>query len=192
MEDLTKTSPVFKMFQENETLMRRFLRRFMSNSHDIEDICQETILRALEAEKSRNIREPRAFLFGVTKNIIRKKLDKESKNLIDFIEDFTPQGYITNELSVEEYVDGRQRMIIFTEAVATLPEQCQRVFLLKKVYGYSHKEIARQLDISVSTVEKHAATGLRRCSEYMQKQGGLKAAESTSKSVTRCIDQVER
>lgn len=166
---VSKDSPIFEMFRENETLLKKFLRRFVSNIHDIEDICQETILRALEAEKSRQIIEPRAFLFGVTKNIVRKKLDKESKTIIKFIEDFTPQEYVTDEPSVEEHIDSRKQMLTFTEAVATLPQQCQRVFVLKKVYGYSHKEIARQLGISISTVEKHVATGLKRCNEYIHK-----------------------
>ena len=142
----------------------------MSNMHDIEDVCQETILRALEAERSREIHDPRAFLFGVTKNIVRKKLDKESRTVIDFIVDFTPQEYVDNKPSVEECIDSRQKMHIFTEAVSTLPQQCQRVFVLKKVYGYSHKEIAGQLNISTSTVEKHVATGLKRCDDYMQKK----------------------
>jgi RNA polymerase sigma factor (sigma-70 family) len=166
------SSPVFKMFQENETILKRFLRRFMSNFHDVEDICQETILRALEAEKSREINEPRAFLFGVTKNIVRKKLDKESRTVIDFIEDFTPQEYLAEEPGVEETIDSRRQMQIFTAAVATLPQQCQRVFVMKKVYGYSHKEIAKQLGISISTVEKHVATGLKRCGDYMDKKQG--------------------
>lgn len=184
-KNTSETSPIFRMFQENETILRKFLRRFTSNAHDIEDICQETILRALEAEKSRDIREPRAFLFGVTKNIVRKKLDKESKTLIDFIEDFTPQEYITDEPSIEDSIDSRQRMLVFAEAVARLPRQCQRVFTLKKVYGYSHKEIARQLGISISTVEKHAATGLKRCSEYMQRKMEPRLADTASIKVSR-------
>ena len=166
----SEASPIFRMFQDNETILRKYLRRFMSNVHDIEDICQETILRALEAEKIREIHNPRAFLFGVTKNIVRKKLDKESRSIIDFIVDFTPWENINNEPSVEECIDSRQKMYLFTEAVSTLPQQCQRVFVLKKVYGYSHKEIAGQLNISISTVEKHVATGLKRCDEYMQKK----------------------
>ena len=181
--NLSEASRVFRKFQENETSIRKFVRRFSSNVHDIEDICQETILRALEAEKSREIREPRAFLFGVAKNIVRKKLDKDSKSLIDFIEDFTPQGYISNGPTIEECIDDRQRMVLFAEAVATLPRQCQRVFVLKKVYGYSHKEIAKKLGISISTIEKHAAAGLKRCSKYMQKKMAPEIGDAPSDRV---------
>ena len=146
------------------------MRRFTSNAHDIDDICQETILRALEAEKSREIHEPRAFLFGVTRNVVRKRLDKEARSVIDFVADFTPQEYCSGEPSLDDVLDERQRMLLFMEAVTTLPPQCQRVFVMKKVYGYSHKEIAAELGISISTIEKHVAAGLRRASDYMQQK----------------------
>lgn len=163
-------SRVFRVFRNNENAIKKFLWRYVSSRHEIEDITQETILRALQAEKSREIREPRAFLFGVAKNIVRKELYKKSKNLIDFIEDFDNEQNFSYEVDAEGAVDTRRQLILFWEAVATLPPQCQRVFVLKKVYGYSHKEIARRLNISVSTVEKHAAAGLRRCSDHMTKK----------------------
>ncbi|MGF1543048.1 MAG: RNA polymerase sigma factor [Parvularculaceae bacterium] len=161
---------VFRAFRENENVIRRFIRRYVSNRHDIEDITQETILRALQAEKSREIREPRAFLFGIAKNVVRKELQKKSQNLIVLIEDFDERKDEVSAASAEAGIDARQRLIVFWEAVASLPPQCQRVFVLKKVYGYSHKEIASRLNISVSTVEKHAASGLRRCSDHMAKR----------------------
>ncbi|TQV89580.1 RNA polymerase sigma factor [Aliikangiella coralliicola] len=161
-------SRIYNVFLENEVIIKRFLRRYSSNSHDIEDISQETILRALDAEKNREIQQPKAFLFGVAKNIARKSLEKKSQSLIDFIEDFGDKEYLSNEPSIDESIDSRKRMLIFWEAVSVLPSQCQKVFVLKKVHGYSHKEIAKNLEISISTVEKHVATGLKRCSEYME------------------------
>jgi RNA polymerase sigma-70 factor (ECF subfamily) len=151
-------------------VLKGFLRRFVSSDHDIEDICQETVTRALEAERSREIKEPRAFLFGVARNVVRKRLDKQSRSLIDFVDDFSSDHFESGEPSIEQHLDGRQRMLMFTASVATLPRQCQRVFILKKVYGYSHKEIAAKLEISVSTVEKHAAAGLKRCMDEMEKR----------------------
>ncbi|MCB1679071.1 MAG: RNA polymerase sigma factor [Halioglobus sp.] len=163
-------SGIASIFWRNEAPLKRFVRRFTSNHHDVDDICQETITRALEAEREREISEPQAFLYGVARNIVRKRLDKQSRSLIDFIADFNPDNYLYNEPPVEERIDSRQRMLLFMEAAKTLPGQCQRVFVLKKVYGYAHKEIARELGISVSTVEKHVAAGLKRCLEFMQKQ----------------------
>lgn len=174
MENKTRTSGrtrgssrVFGAFQDNESILRRFLRRFVSSRHDVDDICQEVVLRALEAEKAKQIQEPRAFLFGVARNVVRKGLDKKSRSLVDFVDDVAPYECVDDMPTPEDQLDAQQRMLIFGQAVATLPSQCQKVFLMKKVYGYSHKEIAKKLDISVSTVEKHASAGLRRCSDYM-------------------------
>jgi len=179
-DKLPAKSRMFKAIMENETMLRGFLRRFTSSSHDIDDITQETFLRALKAEKTQEIHEPKAFLFGIARNVARKELDKKSKSLIDFIEDFGSREYISNEPSLEESVDGRERMLLFSEAVATLPAQCQKVFVLKKVYGYSHQEIAKKLGISTSTTEKHVAAGLKRCSEFMDRAMKGKDAKTTS------------
>ncbi len=151
-------------------MLKGFLRRFVSSDQDIEDICQETVTRALEAERTREIREPRAFLFGVARNVVRKQLDRQSRSLIDFVGDFSSDFTESGEPSIEQHLDSRQQMLLFTASVATLPPQCQRVFILKKVFGYSHKEIAAKLEISVSTVEKHAAAGLKRCMDEMEKR----------------------
>ena len=81
---VSSVSQIFNHFIDNESIIKKFLRRFSSNPHDIDDICQETILRALNAEKNRDIHEPRAFLFGVAKNVARKALDKKSKSFANF------------------------------------------------------------------------------------------------------------
>jgi DNA-binding NarL/FixJ family response regulator len=47
------------------------------------------------------------------------------------------------------------------------------------VYGYTQKEIAKELDISESTVEKHIAVGFKRCTIYM-----LKVAQNDSSTTT--------
>lgn len=42
-----------------------------------------------------------------------------------------------------------------------MPEKCREVFLLSRVENLSHKKIAEQLGISVSTVEKHVSKAVR-------------------------------
>jgi len=45
-------------------------------------------------------------------------------------------------------------------AIASLPEQCRKVFILSRKYELKNREIAEQLDISVKTVEKHISKAL--------------------------------
>ena len=76
-----------------------------------------------------------------------------------------------DQVTAEDVVEGRRKMAVFAEAIAALPPQCRRVFVLRKVQGLSQKDVARQLGLSVSTVEKHLATGLLKCSEYLRLRG---------------------
>jgi RNA polymerase sigma-70 factor (ECF subfamily) len=73
---------------------------------------------------------------------------------------------------VDDAVDGRERIRMLARAIAALPPQCAKVFILRKMQGLSQKEIAARLDISVRTVENHVALGLVRCKAYMRAHGG--------------------
>jgi len=160
-------SRIFGVFLANKGLIASVLRRYNLRNIDIEDATQETFLRALEAEKRKEIREPKRFLIGIAKNIARSELSRRSKLTHQLIDDLDPKSYTSDEPPVDEIVDSRHRMRVFGNAVLSLPPQCQKVFVLKHVYGASHKEIAAKLDIAVSTVEKHVALGLKRSREKM-------------------------
>ncbi len=57
----------------------------------------------------------------------------------------------------------RNQLQLVESALADLPEKCRRVLMLARVEGFSHREIADQLHISVSLVEKYQLSALRHC-----------------------------
>lgn len=171
---------MFDAFRNKEGYIRAFARRFFDDRATVEDICQETIARALEAEQSRHVDSPDAFLFGVARNVVRRQLDSQSRALVKFVEDFTPDDYESGSPSVEEVVDDRERMLQFMKSVLKLPPQCQRVFVLKKVYGHSHKEISAKLGISISTIEKHVVSAMKRCLADLERESGEEAVTRRS------------
>lgn len=172
-------SDVFSAFRKTERTLRSFVRRLIGDQTMVDDICQETIARALEVEKERHIDAPDRFLFGVARNVVRKQLDAQSRSLLQFVEDLATFDTEGQRPLLEQEIDDQQRMMLFAEAVRKLPVQCQRVFVLKKVYGYSHKEISAKLGISISTIEKHVAAGMKRCLDDLDNgarlQGGVTA-----------------
>ena len=156
---------LLKAFLEQEARLRGYLRRFTDSDQDIDDICQETMTRCLEAAKDREIRHPGAFLFGVARNVVRKRFERRSRSLLDFIADFAPDDHAADVRPLDDIMNEQERLRRYDEAIARLPPRCRRVFVMRKVYGYSHREIADMLNISVKTVENHVSTGLKRCSE---------------------------
>ncbi len=51
------------------------------------------------------------------------------------------------------------------EFARALPAECRQVFTLRKVYGYSGREIARRLGIPEHAVEEHLIQAARRCAQ---------------------------
>jgi RNA polymerase sigma factor (sigma-70 family) len=165
---------VYAAFIKHQIFLKKFLARFLSRPQDIEDVAQEAFLKAYRAEKKQAVRSPKSFLFQIAKNIALQELTKKSHLITDYIEDLAnPEvPYQTHRTgTLEDTVEAQDKLAVFCEAVASLPPQCRRTFLMRKVHGLSHREIAKSLGIAVSTVEKHQAIGLKRCSEYMRKKG---------------------
>ena len=143
--------------------------------HEIEDIVQETYVRICQFKPSTEVREPQALLFRIARNLA---LDHAKRAEARLTSTTAPEECENLKRLVDridetfERVASDQEFARFCEAVRQLPQQCRRVFVLKKVYGHSQKEIARELGLSESTVEKHIARGIRACADYMRLQQG--------------------
>ncbi len=163
-----KSSSVTEAFFKYESFLKRFLTRFLFRREDIEDVVQDTYLKAYSAEKKQVIQSPKAFLFRVARNTALKELTKKSRKIMDYIEDIDSSEVNYDEVSLEELAIARQKIGLFCQSALEMTPRCRRVFLMAKVYGFSYKEISAQLDISESMVEKHVAKGLKICHAYMQ------------------------
>jgi RNA polymerase sigma factor (sigma-70 family) len=159
-------------FLSVQTGLKQYLLRFLVRRQDIEDIVQETFLRAYESEKNQPIRSPRSFLFKVAKNLALSELDRKSTQLMSYVGDMESLPLVDRRPSVEDDIEQEQKLEACTVAIASLSKQCQRALVMRKVFGFSHKEIARRMDISVRTVEKHLAKALQRCQESVQAADG--------------------
>ncbi len=155
-------------FAQSKAELRRYIARFLRGA-DAEDALQEVFLRAYSAELQRPILMPRAYLFRVAKHVALNELARRRNSLATPIEDFPEQDVVgsSGQPGVEQDLEGRRRVALFTRAVASLPDQCRKVFVLKKVEGLSQAEIALRLGLSESTVEKHLAKGMLLTRDYM-------------------------
>jgi len=134
---------------------------------DIDDMVQETFLRAYHATQGREIDCPKAYLFQVAKTMAFKELSKKSRQLTDYLEEAV-ENDVDSTASLEDEVSAQQKVQLYCEAIAELPHQCRRVYLMRKVQALSHKAIAKELKITTSAVEKQIALGAERCKKYIE------------------------
>jgi RNA polymerase sigma-70 factor (ECF subfamily) len=172
-----QTTGIFQAFLQNESLLKRFLRRFLYKQEDIDEISQETFLRAYKATKGREIDSPKAYLFQVARSLAYSELSRKTRKLTDYLEDALEENAGTTD-SLEEEIAAHQKVSFFFDAIAELPPQCRRVFLMRKVQGMPHKAIAASLGIGASAVEKHIAIGTQRCKKYIETREGADNSRS--------------
>jgi len=183
-------SAVSASFLQHQSFLKKFLSRYLYNHQDIEDVAQETYLRAFNAEKKQIVSSPKAFLFRIAKNLALSELAKKSRQITDHIEGSVSPNVIYEEKSPEGQAQDREKLTTFIRSCHMMPVQCRKAFLLRKVYGFSHKEIAEQMGISVSTVEKHVASGLLRSSRFLIDRGH--ALENVSQLDNERRKQIKR
>ncbi len=157
------------LFISLRTALARAVSR-MVPPREVEDIVQETYVRVCQVENRDEIQYPRSFMLRIAQNLALDHLKKAETRLtvsLDGGDDDTLPELTSHPDDTFERVAANQEFSHFCEAVRQLPLQCRKAFILKKVYGYSQREIATQLCISENTVEKHIATGLKRCAQLM-------------------------
>lgn len=167
----SRKQSVFMAYQETRGFLKNYLRRFYDSSQDIEDALQESFLKSYEIEKKQTIESPAAYLFMTVNNFARRDLKKKSRLRAESIEEIDLTGLSIGMKAVEAGLEARQTLTIFAEAADSLPSQCRKALLLRKIHGFSQKEIAETMGISESTVEKHLAKGLMRSMEFMARRG---------------------
>ena len=182
-----------RVFMESSPVLHHFLRRFLHRPQDIEDVVQETYLKAYAAEQVTDISHPRAYLFSIAKNIALSELVKKSSQITGYIEECKTELAIGTTATVESEIEAQQSVGAYCDAVAQLPEKCRRVFLLRKVHGLKQREIAETLGISVRMVEKHLRVGTLKCRAYInenyQEEGASVETEQNSPAYKEGLDQ---
>ena len=160
---------------------------------ELEDIVQETFLRIQEVNETTHIRNPESFIYRTARNLALDHTKRAETRLVDGVDDF--DSVFDSRLDSESDATfaeaaSKQEFSQFCLAVSELPKQCRQVFVLRKVYGFSQREIAQSLQISESTVEKHVAKGIRHTYQYLKGKNnsnnqGETAVTSISQARTR-------
>jgi RNA polymerase sigma factor (sigma-70 family) len=156
------------VYKELRSSLMRYAFRYFNKPHDIEDVVQEAFIKVLEANKGREIQHPNSYLYQTVKNLALNKLKKSEHKLTESVGEFIDDIVLIEVPTLEQQFESRQKFGLFCRAVRQLPVKCQRVYILRKVYGFSVQEISTKMDISKKTIEAHLTKAIVRCTDFME------------------------
>jgi RNA polymerase sigma factor (sigma-70 family) len=159
-----------------EPMLTRFLQRNWRNAAEVSDLRQETYARVYEAAQREQPLLAKPFLFQVARNMMIDRLRKQSVVSLESVADFDWLNVTDDKPSSEAYVAARQELRLLQAALDELPPRCRQVVVLLKIEGLSQKQVAKQMGITIETVENQVAKGMRILAQAL---GGRRGAVTT-------------
>lgn len=145
----------------------RFLSARLGNRQAAEDVAHDAYLRVLERSGGGHITHPRAFLYRTALNLVIDRHRRHQVRQAESLDALEADGHLfAAEPPQDMQLD--QRLTLMKKALDELNKVCRDCFLLRKLDGLSHQQIAEHLGISRSLVEKHIVNAMRHCRVRMR------------------------
>ena len=149
-EDVCNEKVFHGLFQEYAEDLHRFLYYRFGTGYPVEDMVQDAFTKLWQNCKKVTVEKAKAFLFTVSRNQTLNEASKRSTAL-QYSKDFEIRY---DQESPEYRMEEKEYMDQINEALESLTEAQRVAFMLNRVEGKKHQEIADILGISRKAVEK--------------------------------------
>ncbi|MDP2842016.1 MAG: RNA polymerase sigma factor, partial [Acetobacterium sp.] len=157
-----------EFYRLTERTVYAFVLSTLKNHDDALDVVQDTYLKIrAAAHLYQPMGKPMAWVFTIARNLaiskIRSKQKKDSLTLTD----------LENDLNFSYVSDQEDRLVLQT-ALKILNNEETQIILLHAISGFTHREIAKSLEMNLSTVLSKYHRGLKKLKKHLTEQEVIK------------------
>jgi len=140
--------------------LKRFFRSYRLNAADVDDLTQDVFVRLTGPGAQTNLRKPEAFVFTLARNLVRDRARRLHTRAAARSINVDDAGLTCEQPTPDQSLEMAQQLAHVEQALASLKPRTCEAFLLHRVHGESYADIAAQMNISVSMVEKHIMSAM--------------------------------
>lgn len=138
-------------------MLRSRLRRLKGGSDDLEDLVSEVLTRAYANPRWQQVENGRAYLFTIARNMLVDSARRQKIVAFDTIIEFEA---LQSCYDLSAHLCARDQLRKLQPVLDALPPHARRVFVARRLHEKSMGQIAEEMGLSVSTVEKHLGVAL--------------------------------
>lgn len=128
---------------------------------------QEVFTRVVARDSTAPISHLGKYLHQTAASVLADYARRRSARRAEAHVEFNPDIHGESDFDPERIVSGREDMAAATAALLSLPERTRTIFVLRRLDGVPARDVAEQVGISVSAVEKHMMRAVRHLSSAM-------------------------
>lgn len=156
-----KPAAIEQLYLEHSSWLRSWLYSRLSNTADAADLAQDTFVRLLQRRRLNQLAQPRAYLRTVARGLV---IDLWRHRDIE-------RAWLETVAELPcEHAPSPQTGLLVIEALVAIDRLLdilrpivRQAFLLAQLDGLKCPAIARELGVSVPSVERYIAQALRQC-----------------------------
>ena len=153
------------IFNDHAIALRRFLNVRLHSELDREDVIPDIFVRLsalpeIETYVGERPETFRGYLFTMAANLLRDRGRRAKVRHMGQHDSYDEKNAPHASASPEDFLSVKQNIGRMQEILLSLKPAHRHAFVLSRFKHRSNKDIAIQLDISVSTVEKHISKAL--------------------------------
>lgn len=134
--------------------------RLTGNIESARDLVHDAYAQVLTHKHWKDILHPRTYIMKTTYNLGVERIRRARVVHIQQIADVETVSEADLHPDAFDTLASREELANVFAAIERLPPQCAKVIIMRRIKDMPPREIARELGLSLSTVEKHLARGL--------------------------------
>jgi RNA polymerase sigma factor (sigma-70 family) len=163
--DLALQQQIEGLYADHHGWLRSWLRRKLGSAFDAADLAHDTYLRLLRTGRLPEVEQSRQHLAQIANGLV---IDLYRRRQIEaaYLEAMAqqPESLAPSE---EDRALAVEALIQIDTLLQSLPAKAREALLLCKLEGLGYRDIASQLGVSVSSVEKYIAAALVACCQAL-------------------------
>ncbi|GKS86611.1 sigma-70 family RNA polymerase sigma factor [Acidovorax sp. SUPP1855] len=146
------------LYRDHRAWLHAWLARQLGNAFEASDLTQDTFVNLMASRQAERLQEPRAYLTTLAKRLLYNRWRRRDleRAWLEALAALPPEV----SPSPEDYALVREAIEAVDQWLSGLAPKVRQAFLLRRLDGMKHTEIAQEMNVSLATVERYLKQAL--------------------------------